>query len=402
MSKMSANAWRVVSAGLLCLCSGCAGVAEPRSPAVDIVRRFCESTESTVSMSALFFKGDGTMVALGPVPEGIDEIGWRFGVDDALRLETKPAPPDMEGSMPLSRDVLWVVFQGDGGSLIVHFDGAPEFRIGPRLSHPFVNKGLAARLRELIDPSPDLSAVDKRYLDHCLGVAAGQPDNGFEFTEEEERWKARQEHLKELGLHYEMKPAWEDTPSETQVLSETESYLDRGGDPDKIVDEEEEGFTTRLHLAAERGHWAVARALLVRGAKPDVRDSANQTPLHLAAYCGYENIAALLLIAGADVSARSDAAGKSTPLTAACDNWGALELVKDLVGAGADVNARGEDGGSALAEAAYSGSLEIVAYLLSKGADVNPRNKRGMTPLDIAMGREHVRVAKFLREHGGK
>jgi len=347
------------------------------------------------------------MVRLGPLPGWIDQILWKFGVDDALRLDTKSPPPELDGSMPLSKYLLQVVFEGDGGSLVVHFDGSPEFRIGPQRSHPFLNKSLAACLRELIEPSAHLSALDRRYLDHCLGVAAGEPDNGFEFTEEEERWKARQKHLKELGLHYEMKPAWEDTPSEAQVLSETESYLDRGGDPDEIVDEEEgyprlQPVTTRLHLAVEAGHWAVARALLLRGAKPDVRDSSNQTPLHLAARDGRENIAALLLIAGADVSLRSDVAGNPTPLIAGCDGWASLDLVKDLVGAGADVNARDDDGGSPLAKAAYSGSLEIVAYLLSKGADVNPRNKRGRTPLDIAMGREHVRVAKFLREHGGK
>lgn len=52
-----------------------------------------------------------------------------------------------------------------------------------------------------------------------------------------------------------------------------------------------------------------------------------------------------------------------------------------LVTAGADVNARGRDGGSVLWHAAACGHVAVVKAMLARGADVNARQPDGGTPL---------------------
>ena len=51
---------------------------------------------------------------------------------------------------------------------------------------------------------------------------------------------------------------------------------------------------TSLHLACERGHFAVVQALLKRNANCLVQDAVGQTPVHLALYKRHDTIAALL------------------------------------------------------------------------------------------------------------
>jgi ankyrin repeat protein len=59
-----------------------------------------------------------------------------------------------------------------------------------------------------------------------------------------------------------------------------------------------------LHLAVERGHVDIVRALVNAGASIDQgRETENPTPLHVAAFGGNEAIVWLLLDGGADLSA---------------------------------------------------------------------------------------------------
>lgn len=58
-----------------------------------------------------------------------------------------------------------------------------------------------------------------------------------------------------------------------------------------------------------------------------------------------------------------------------------LSMVRVLLDAGADVNARNEGGVTALMRAAGSGSLAVVDALLAAGADVNRRDNDGNTAL---------------------
>jgi ankyrin repeat protein len=88
-----------------------------------------------------------------------------------------------------------------------------------------------------------------------------------------------------------------------------------------------------------------------------------------------------------------------------------LAQVKQLVESGADVNAPGMFGFTALHSAANFGTREIVEYLVSKGANVNAnayKDRRRSTPLILAAGRatnpklavEQFAIVEFLIENG--
>lgn len=65
--------------------------------------------------------------------------------------------------------------------------------------------------------------------------------------------------------------------------------------------------------------------------------------------------------------------------------WGDVEAARALVNAGADVNARGEDGYTPLHEAVSFENIELVRLLLDAGANPDIKEERfGETPADIA------------------
>jgi ankyrin repeat protein len=63
---------------------------------------------------------------------------------------------------------------------------------------------------------------------------------------------------------------------------------------------------------------------------------------------------------------------------------GNLEMVKQLVASGADVNARDTNEETPLHKAIWNGHFEVAKYLVDKGADVNARGPTGATPLMYA------------------
>ena len=78
---------------------------------------------------------------------------------------------------------------------------------------------------------------------------------------------------------------------------------------------------------------------------------------------------------------------------------GNIEVVKQHLAAGTDVNSKDKDGWTPLHEAASEGHKQIVKILVTKGADVNANDDDGETPLDVAAKPE---IAELLRKNGGK
>jgi ankyrin repeat protein len=83
------------------------------------------------------------------------------------------------------------------------------------------------------------------------------------------------------------------------------------------------------------------------------------------------------------------------------------ELVKALITAGADVNAKDRRGENALHKLAWYGypekNVKTAQVLLAAGADIIARNKDGKTPLDIleANGYRNENLVRLYRKHSG-
>ena len=98
---------------------------------------------------------------------------------------------------------------------------------------------------------------------------------------------------------------------------------------------------TPLYVAGQFGQRTKAKILLDAqlAAGMDVRARVGgMTPLHLAAKVGHEDAVAALLRAGADVDAKDEEG--NTPLELAAEWWGDAATVEALLEAGADINQR--------------------------------------------------------------
>jgi hypothetical protein len=175
-------------------------------------------------------------------------------------------------------------------------------------------------------------------------------------------------------------------------------------------------------LAAYFGHPELAEVCMKHGAKPDVFEACTlgdlETvkgcvggdpalvnafaadgfyPLGLAAFFGHRTIVEFLLTNGADVNLSARNAQKVTALHAGATR-GDAEIVRMLLEAGADANARQERGFVPLHSAAANGNAPVVQLLLKHGAHVDAKADDGKTPADTAADRGHEEIKEMLRK----
>lgn len=144
---------------------------------------------------------------------------------------------------------------------------------------------------------------------------------------------------------------------------------------------------TALHLAAKRGHVAVASALvgtLSRGKKIDLHAvmDGGMTALHCAAETASVDTMRVLVRAGADVAAVSE--GGRTALHHAAAR-GSLDMITALVDVGANIEAPRDDGRTALHSAVQMSTVDAARVLLEVGANLYAKGHDGKTPLDLAV-----------------
>ena len=105
-----------------------------------------------------------------------------------------------------------------------------------------------------------------------------------------------------------------------------------------------------------------------------------------------------LVEAGADVNAKDKI--EYTALMYAAGGNNKIDVVKYLVEKGADVNAKDENGWTALMCGVWGNAIDIVKYLVQKGADVNAKDIDGNTALMIAVKKDNIDLVKYLVEKG--
>lgn len=117
------------------------------------------------------------------------------------------------------------------------------------------------------------------------------------------------------------------------------------------------------------------------------------TALHLAAEEGHTVVVKALIKAGADTDARDRL--QKTALHDAARN-GHLEVVETLIKAGSDPSVKSTDGSTPMHYAAMKGHYEVSRALLEAGADPSVRNEENHTPLYLAECSNHENVVKLL------
>ena len=175
---------------------------------------------------------------------------------------------------------------------------------------------------------------------------------------------------------------------------------------------------TALILAAKRGDEDIVKLLIEKGCNGNVFTKNGETALEFALRGKHGAVVRLLKAAGAREAAvahavlRGQIAGVGDLIASGADvdavgadGWTALmhaafrgdeAAAGFLLEKGAAVNAAGEDGGTALMNAVFQGHADMVRRLIHFGANVNAAKKDGLTAFDFA--RERPDILKILEE----
>jgi ankyrin repeat protein len=138
--------------------------------------------------------------------------------------------------------------------------------------------------------------------------------------------------------------------------------------------------------------------LLDAGAYPDARDESGATPMIRAAFLGKSEIVKRLLGAGADANSPACDERGMTALEAAAmfDDATVYHLVRDAGAEPGDCGKLPE----ALQFAVFRGATSVVDGLLADGVDVNAETSAGATALTSAAMMGRLEIARKLLDHG--
>jgi uncharacterized protein len=164
-----------------------------------------------------------------------------------------------------------------------------------------------------------------------------------------------------------------DREQRVRALATVKVLLANGADPNARLHQEKptvralnelqfEGATPLL-LAAEVNNLPVIKALVDAGADPNIPTAFGTT--------------ALIVASGAATDVQRARSIDERSLT--------VETARYLLEHGADVNAAGEFGWTALHAAAYQGIGDLIEFLVSKGAKIDAMDTFRQTPLSISL-----------------
>lgn len=136
--------------------------------------------------------------------------------------------------------------------------------------------------------------------------------------------------------------------------------------------------------------------LMQRKARINMRNRNGETALSIAAYLGRAKYVQRLVDAGAEVNFFG-----WPPLAYAAYN-GHTEIVEYLLKRGAEIDAKTENGSTALFFASRFGHIETVRTLLKHQADPTIVNDNDETAVDWALKSKNTDIEDILRAAGGR
>ncbi len=205
-------------------------------------------------------------------------------------------------------------------------------------------------------------------------------------------------------------PLDQDVPNRVTARDVVKMLVERGANPNQqlyyqaaartILGADTGRGTTPFLSACANGDIEIVKLLLAHGANPRLATSDGQGPIILATTAR----------TGGSGFPNSRIAGVAAPRRETIDDLPenqkdskgprvnpTVELIRLLAASGADVNLIAKRhflqrtrGGSALHYATRAGNKEAMAALVDLGIDVNAKDEDGLTALDYAMGRGYV------------
>jgi hypothetical protein len=168
---------------------------------------------------------------------------------------------------------------------------------------------------------------------------------------------------------------------------------------------------TPLMIAAALGKEEAARALLRRGADPNIQDEDGDTALRYAQLKNQTRLIALLQNPARSNSGGNNNSGgnceaarqlnenQATTLMLAAAQ-GRTDLIPIILNCGINANAGDKDGDTAMTYAVASDKEEVFDLLVRAGGRANSQNNKGITPLMLAAGLGKEEAVRALLKHG--
>ena len=162
---------------------------------------------------------------------------------------------------------------------------------------------------------------------------------------------------------------------------------------------------TALHFAASNGHRETSELLIDAGAVIESRNTYGKTPLLVAAMANHVDVVVLLLERGANVHAHDPDTQRNALHEAANYPNSSRRMVETLIRAGIDVHSVDSNGYRPLSHAVGGfntnpGSKEVFDYLCEIGVDVEAKSNDGSTALHLAAIQGHVTSIQWLLDSG--
>ncbi|MDD3567273.1 MAG: ankyrin repeat domain-containing protein [Bacteroidales bacterium] len=155
--------------------------------------------------------------------------------------------------------------------------------------------------------------------------------------------------------------------------------------------------TTPLMYAAQRGHYEIARELMIYGAELDTPNPEGLTALHFATSNHKDSIAELLVLNGANPHPINSQGVSPLHYASA---YGYPYMAYLLLSYGAHIDSADYSGNTPLMASVYSGALEAADYLLENWADVDKPDNNGITPLMVAAQFNDTTMMRLLTDYG--
>jgi uncharacterized protein len=270
----------------------------------------------------------------------------------------------------------------------------------------FAARGDLGSVRALLDAGadPNLEISDWKGTALTIASTMGQPDIVEALLAKGADINHRDENSF-TALHAAVRDSdyGEEREQRARAVATVKVLLAHGADPNaqihqekptvRALDEVEFEGATPIALAAEVNNLEAIKLMVDAGGNPNTPTSHGTSPLMLASG------------AATDVQRARSIEERSTALTTA----------RYLVDHGADVNAAGQFGWTALHSATYQGLTDLMEFLLSKGANIEAMDGFRQTPLSISLSvltkeagahrlqiprRYRPDVAELLLKHG--